>query len=46
MLGDGAKWIWKLAARCVPQAVQIVGTVPLTPVGKVDRKALRAQLKG
>ena len=24
MLGDGAKWIWKLAARRFPQAVQIV----------------------
>jgi hypothetical protein len=24
VLGDGAKWIWKLAARRVPQAVQIV----------------------
>jgi hypothetical protein len=24
VLGDGAKWIWKLAARWVPQAVQIV----------------------
>jgi hypothetical protein len=24
VLGDGAKWIWKLATRYVPQAVQIV----------------------
>jgi hypothetical protein len=24
VLGDGAKWIWKLAARRVPQAVQLV----------------------
>ncbi len=27
-----------------PREVRIVETVPLTPVGKLDRKALRAQL--
>ena len=28
-----------------PRRVDVVDAIPLTPVGKVDRKALRARLK-
>jgi long-chain acyl-CoA synthetase len=34
----------RLAANKYPREVRVVPTVPLTPVGKVDRKALRALL--
>jgi long-chain acyl-CoA synthetase len=28
-----------------PRAVHVVDAIPLTPVGKIDRKALRARLR-
>lgn len=34
----------KLAAYKVPRWIDFVGSVPLTPIGKVDKKALRAML--
>ena len=34
----------KLGAHKYPREVHIIDAVPLTPVGKVDRKALRARL--
>ena len=34
----------KLAAYKVPRLIDFIGAVPLTPIGKVDKKALRAML--
>lgn len=34
----------KLAAYKVPRMIDFIGAVPLTPIGKVDKKALRAML--
>jgi long-chain acyl-CoA synthetase len=34
----------RLAATKCPREVRVVGAIPLTPVGKVDRKRLRAQV--
>ena len=36
----------RLAATKYPRQVHVVGSIPLTSVGKLDRKALRAQLSG
>jgi acyl-coenzyme A synthetase/AMP-(fatty) acid ligase len=40
-----ARWSRRrLGAHKYPREVRVVPAVPLTPVGKIDRKALRAQL--
>jgi long-chain acyl-CoA synthetase len=36
----------RLGAHKYPREVRVVPAVPLTPVGKIDRKALRHQLQG
>jgi long-chain acyl-CoA synthetase len=36
----------QLAATKYPREIHIVASIPLTSVGKLDRKALRAQLAG
>jgi len=33
-----------MAAYKIPKAIHIIEAIPLTPVGKIDKKALRAQL--
>lgn len=35
----------KLAAYKVPRSIEFIETMPLTPIGKVDKKALRAYLR-
>jgi long-chain acyl-CoA synthetase len=35
----------RLGAHKYPREVRVIPAVPLTPVGKIDRKALRAQLR-
>jgi non-ribosomal peptide synthetase component E (peptide arylation enzyme) len=33
-----------MAAYKIPKAIHFVGTIPLTPVGKIDKKQLRSKL--